>query len=173
MQVLLDTKTVMRSMRTGGEDFDAAYNSVILDSQNWRDALGATIVPAIVTASRQNVSRRDFSEYDFASSASLVRFVANTVDRFEEIPLGLSVSRAAFLDVILACFPALIAACYHYLAGQPAQHVHNRDSFLVRFAPVPAPACARFCVGRAMSLTASSVPGECTALVTVRAMSAK
>jgi hypothetical protein len=140
MQVLQDTKAVMRSMRLGSEDFDSLYNGVILGGTSWCDALGGTLIPAVVAASREHVLRADFAAYDFNSAGSLLRFAANTVGHFEELALGLQVTKAAFLDTIVTTFPALVPACYHYLATYPSLHMCNRDCTLVRPPPPPCPA---------------------------------
>ncbi|NJR41470.1 MAG: hypothetical protein HC767_01220 [Akkermansiaceae bacterium] len=131
-QVMLDTKAVMRSMRLGSEDFDTNYNTVVLRGQSWKDVLGGKLIPDVIVASRQHVLRSDFAPYDFHSAASLLRFTANTIGHFEELQLGLQLSKVAFLDAILALFPALVPVCYHYLAAYPSLHVRNRDSELVR-----------------------------------------
>jgi hypothetical protein len=133
---MLDTKAVMRSMRLGSEDFDRNYNAVVLGGRCWKDILGQALIPDVITASRQHVLRSDFAPYDFSSAASLLRFTANTIGHFEELKLGLQLSKVAFLDAILALFPALVPVCYHYLAAYPSLHVRNRDSELVCFAPI-------------------------------------
>lgn len=132
MQVMLDTKAVMRSMRLGSEDFDRNYNVLVLGGRSWQDVLGTSLIPDVIVASRQHVLRSDFAAYDFDSAASLLRFTANTIGHFEELKLGLQLSKVAFLDAILALFPALVPVCYHYLAAYPSLHVRNRDSELVR-----------------------------------------
>ena len=121
----------MRSMRLGSEDFDTNYNTIVLRGQSWKDVLGGKLIPDVIVASRQHVLRSDFAAYDFHSAASLLRFTANTIGHFEELQLGLQLSKVAFLDAILALFPALVPVCYHYLAAYPSLHVRNRDSELV------------------------------------------
>ena len=92
MQVLQNTKAVMRSVRLGSEDFDTQFGGLVLpDGANWQDALGHTLIPAVIEASRDNMLRVDFAPYDYTSAASLLRFVANTLGHFEELPLGLQV----------------------------------------------------------------------------------
>eukprot|EP00892_Ulva_mutabilis_P001083 jgi/Ulvmu1/10976/UM007_0155.1 len=130
-QVMLDTKAVMRSMRLGSEDFDRNYNVLVLGGRSWQDVLGTSLIPDVIVASRQHVLRSDFAAYAFDSAASLLRFTANTIGHFEELKLGLQLSKVAFLDAILALFPALVPVCYHYLAAYPSLHVRNRDSELV------------------------------------------
>jgi hypothetical protein len=131
MQVLQDTKAVMRSMRLGGEDFDRAYGDLVLGARDWHSTLGPSLIPAVVSASREHVLRADFAAYDYKSAASLLRFAANTVGHFEELGLGLQVTKAAFLATIVSAFPELVPACYHFLAAHTALHAHNRDSTLV------------------------------------------
>lgn len=121
----------MRSMRLGSEDFDRAYGALVMGGREWCGALGETLIPAVVAASREHVLRADFAPYDYASAASLLRFTANTVGHFEELGLGLQVTKAAFLAAIVSAFPVLVPACYHFLAAHNSQHVHNRDSTLV------------------------------------------
>ena len=100
-----DTKAVMRSMRLGSEDFDSQYSKLVLCGANWREALGADLITAVVKASRETVLRADFAPYDYESAASLLRFVANTVGHFEELGLGLQVrSYNAAVLWVMVCF---------------------------------------------------------------------